>query len=164
MAKKINKQKLLPSLTLIGRREKIDLPSLGIKNLKAKIDSGAFSSSIHCHNIFTKKIKNITYLYFNLLEPTHPKYEETTYEVKEFKQKKIKNSFGQTEFRFMIKLPILIAGQVLETNFTLSNRSEMKYPVLLGRDLLKNRFLIDVSKINLGLKLNNEYRKLKFSK
>ncbi len=145
---------------IIGRRERIDLPSLGIKSLKAKVDTGAFSSSIHCHKIYTKKIKKTNYLYFNLLEPSHPKYEETFYEVSEFKQTKIKNSFGQSETRYLIKLPILISGQILETNFTLSNRSEMKYPVLLGRDLLRGRFLVDVSKINLGAKLNNEHRKL----
>ena len=145
---------------IIGRRERIDLPSLGIKSLKAKVDTGAFSSSIHCHKIYTKKIKKTNYLCFNLLEPSHPKYEETFYEVSEFKQTKIKNSFGQSETRYLIKLPILISGQILETNFTLSNRSEMKYPVLLGRDLLRGRFLVDVSKINLGAKLNNEHRKL----
>lgn len=145
---------------IIGRRERIDLPSLGIKSLKAKVDTGAFSSSIHCHKIYTKKIKKTNYLYFNLLEPSHPKYEETFYEVSEFKQTKIKNSFGQSETRYLIKLPILISGQILETNFTLSNRSEMKYPILLGRDLLRGRFLVDVSKINLGAKLNNEHRKL----
>ena len=154
------KNPIKKKLTIIGRRERIDLPSLGLKSLKAKIDTGAFSSSIHCHKIYTKKIKKTNYLYFNLLEPSHPKYEETFYEVSDFRQKKIKNSFGQSETRYLIKLPILISGQVIETNFTLSNRSEMKYPILLGRDLLRGRFLVDVSKINLGAKLNNEHRKL----
>jgi hypothetical protein len=147
-------------LTIIGRRERIDLPSLGLKGLKAKIDTGAFSSSIHCHKIYTKKIKKIKYLYFNLLDPSHPKYAQTLYEICDFKQKKIKNSFGHTETRYVIKLPILIAGQIIETSFSLSDRSEMKYPILLGRDLLRGKFLVDVSKINQGVKLNNEYRKL----
>jgi hypothetical protein len=147
-------------LIVIGRREAIDLPSLGLKSLKAKIDTGAFSSSIHCHKIYTKKIKKINYLYFNLLDPSHPKYAQTLYEICDFKQKKIKNSFGQTETRYVIKLPILIAGQIIETSFSLSDRSEMKYPILLGRDLLQGKFLVDVSKINQGGKLNNEYRKL----
>jgi hypothetical protein len=156
--KKSKTQKNL-ELSVIGRREIIDLPSLGLKSLKAKIDTGAFSSSLHCHKIYTKKIKKINYLYFNLLDPSHPKYAQTIYEIHDFKQKKIKNSFGQTETRYVIKIPILISGQVIETYFSLSDRSEMKYPILLGRDLLRGRFLVDVSKLNLGLKLNHEHRK-----
>lgn len=140
------------NLTTIGRRERIDLPTLGLRKLRAKIDSGAYGCSIHCHHIKTKKLNGVQFLYFNLLDPSHPKYEQTIYEMRDFKRKKVKNSFGQSEERYVIKLPIMIAGRLLEANFSLSNRSEMKYPILIGRELLKNNFLIDVSKINLGTK------------
>jgi hypothetical protein len=155
MTKNMNPKK---NKIIIGRNEKVDLPSLGLIDLKAKIDTGAFTSVIHCHKIKLVISNKKKFLYFNLLDPGHPKYEKKLFKVTGFSEKKVKNSFGASEIRFAIKTPILIAGRLINTEFTLTDRSEMKYPVLLGRKLLKENFIVDVSKINQGIKENSNFR------
>jgi hypothetical protein len=143
---------------IIGRNEKVDLPNLSLIDLKAKIDTGAFTSVIHCHKIKLVISNRKKFLYFNLLDPGHPKYEKKLFKVTGFSEKKVKNSFGASEIRFAIKTPILIAGKLINTEFTLTDRSEMKYPILLGRKLLKENFVVDVSKVNQGIKANLNFR------
>lgn len=142
----------------IGRNEKVDLPNLALKDLKAKIDTGAYTSVIHCHKIKLVISNKKKYLYFNLLDPGHPKYEKKLFKVTGFTEKKVKNSFGASEIRFAIKTPILVAGKLINAEFTLTDRSEMKYPILLGRKLLNGKFIVDVAKINAGTKANEEKR------
>ena len=64
----------------IGRIEKIDLPKLSLFNLDAKIDTGAYTSSLHCHHIELFTIKNRKWVKFYVLDPDHPEYEETQFE------------------------------------------------------------------------------------
>lgn len=154
MVKKKKKEEKI----IIGRNEKVDLPNLGLKDLKAKIDTGAYTSVIHCHKIKLVISNRKKFLYFNLLDPNHPKYEKKLFKVTGFTEKKVKNSFGASEIRFAIKTPILVAGKLINAEFTLTDRSDMKYPVLLGRKLLNGKFIVDVSKINLGLKANEAKR------
>lgn len=139
---------------LLGRNEKVDLPNLDLLDLRAKIDTGAYTSVIHCHKIKLVVLNKTNYLYFNLLDPGHPKYEKKLFKVTGFTEKRVKNSFGASEIRFAIKTPILIGGKLINAEFTLTDRSEMKYPILLGRKLINGKFIIDVSKKDLGLKAN----------
>ncbi len=138
---------------IIGRKENIDLPSLGVHNIDAKIDTGAYTASIHCHQIKIVKKKNQRVLKFDILDPSYPQYPQKFFYVKNFETKQIKNSFGQVEKRYVIKLPVLIFNISIETEFSLTNRSEMKFPILLGRKFIQNRFVVDVSKINVSRKL-----------
>ena len=64
-----------------------------------------------------------------------------------YSQKKIKNSFGEIEERYIIKTLISIGGKKINTTISLSDRESMRYPVLIGRRLLKGRFLVDVNQI-----------------
>lgn len=138
---------------IIGREELINLPGLGLEKIAAKVDTGAYTSALHVHNIELKKVNGEEVLFFNLLDPSHPRYEEKTLRAKVIKKKKIKNSFGHCEERYIIKMPISIYDRSIEVEFSLTNRCEMKYPVLLGRKLLKQgRFIVDVSRRNLGHK------------
>jgi hypothetical protein len=76
--------------------------------------------------------------------------------TKNFKEKKIKSSFGQIEERFVIKTKIKLFDRVIRAEFSLSDRTEMKYPILLGRKLLRNRFIVDVSLYNLSFNQKNK--------
>lgn len=139
-------------ILLIGRKENIDLPELKLKIVTAKIDTGAYSSSIHCHEI--KKIlrNNQELLRFKVLDPKHPNYNKKIFVFKDFKTTKVKSSNGKSEKRFVIKTKVKIYGKIIATDFTLTDRSDMKYPVLLGRKFLKKDFLVDVSKTNISTK------------
>lgn len=133
------------SIKLIGRREFVDFPSLGILRMEAKIDTGAYTSSIHCENITINYENSKPILYFTLEQG-----EVKTFRFEEFTQKKIKNSFGEMEERFVIKTLIKIGRKRIHSTISLSNRDNMRYPVLIGRRLLKAKFLIDVNQIHTG--------------
>jgi hypothetical protein len=112
----------------------VDFPELGVSGLAAKIDTGAYSSTLHCDEIHLKEKK----LYFRV----HGEKEQC---FTQFTQKNIKNSFGEVEKRYMIKTRIKIAGRLIKSIISLTDRGSMRYPVLIGRKLLKNKFVVDVS-------------------
>jgi hypothetical protein len=135
----MQKQKLT-----VGRRELVGFPELGLYNLQAKVDTGAYTTALHCHDI--REENGI--LYFKLLDPTHPDYNQQEQKFTEYSQKEIKNSFGEVEKRFIIKTVVKIGSKRIKSVISLTDRGNMRYPVLIGRKLLKNRFIVDVSLLN----------------
>ena len=128
----------------IGRREYVDFPELGLFGVIAKIDTGAYTSALHCHDIYEEK----GVLHFKLLDPSHPEYNEQDQKFTDYSQKEIKNSFGEIENRYVIKTIIRMGHKQIKALISLSDREKMRYPVLIGRKLLKNRFVVDVSLLN----------------
>ena len=133
-------KKLKPK-QIIGKKETVDFPDLGIVGIDAKIDTGAYSNTLHCHDIQVKE----KMLCFKVLDPTHPVFSRKEHYFSNFSRKKIKNSFGEVEERYMIKTKIKIAGRVIKSIISLTDRATMRYPVLIGRRLLRNKFVVDVS-------------------
>lgn len=129
---------------IVGRRETVDFPDLGLYGIIAKIDTGAYTTAIHCHEIREEK----GVLYFKLLEPSDPNYSEIEHKYSVYTQKEIKNSFGEIENRYIIKTLIKIGRKRINSLISLTDRGNMRYPVLIGRKLLKNRFIVDVSLLN----------------
>ncbi len=131
---------------IIGRTVLVDLPKLGFTGIAAKTDTGAYYCSLHCHFINVKVEKGKKILCFNLLDPSHPEYQEKTiHYTRKFIEKQIKNSFGDTENRYLIQTGIRIHGRRIKTWISLTDRGTMKYPMLLGSRLLRNKFMVDVS-------------------
>jgi len=123
-------------LKIIGRREFVGFPLLNMNQLVAKIDTGAYSNAIHCKYIELKKDK----LYVKFLD-------DEVHIFSDFAQKKIKNSFGEMEERFIIQIIINLEGKKINTRMSLTDRGNMRYPILIGRRLLKRKFLVDVNLI-----------------
>lgn len=140
---------------IIGRKEKISIPELGLQLVWAKIDTGAYTSSIHAEQIREEEFEGKKILSFQILLPYHPSFSGKTVRFEEYREKKVKNSFGQVENRYLIQTAIRLAGETYVAEFTLSDRSSMKNSILLGRKLLRNRFLVDVT----GSNLSRAYRK-----
>lgn len=132
-------------LRLIGRREFVDFPLLGITGMEGKIDTGAYTSSIHCENITVNYENSKPILYFTIEQNGIREFR-----FEEYAQKKIKNSFGEMEERFVIRTLVKIGKKKIYSTISLSNRDNMRFPVLIGRRLLKNKFLIDVNQIHTG--------------
>ena len=128
----------------IGRREIVDFPELGLLGIEAKIDTGAYTTALHCHDI---KVENGV-LHFKFVDPSHPEYNEQDQVFSEYSQKEIKNSFGEVEVRYIIKTVVKIGKKRIKALISLTDRGNMRYPVLLGRKLLKNRFVVDVALLN----------------
>ncbi len=130
----------------LGRSDRVDLPGLSLEDIQAKIDTGAYTSSLHClrAEIIDGELE------FVLLDEEHPEFTGMKYRFKNFDQREIKNSFGEAELRFVIKTKVKIYDTVIRAEFSLSNRGNLKFPVLLGRKILRHRFLIDVTKKDLS--------------
>lgn len=133
---------------IIGKTDIADLPSFHLHNVKVKVDSGAYTSTIHCSKI-TLTPEGLAVVF---LDETEGGYTGNEVLFKEFRQRKVRSSNGTLEERFSIKGDILLFGEKYLTEFTLSKRNLMRYPILLGRKLLSNQFLIDTAKINLSYK------------
>lgn len=135
---------------VIGSTDHIDLPGFGIFDLPCKIDTGAQTSSIHCERFRIVEKDGVEYLTFKLLDKRFKDMERKTFRFRDFKEKKIRSSFGDIEFRYAVKSTIILFGAEYKITFTLSNRGSMQYPVLIGKRFLKHKFLVDVSQHNLS--------------
>jgi len=135
-------------MEILGRYDRVDLPQLGLFNIHAKVDTGAYTSSLHCHK--AQVIDNV--LEFILLDEEHPEFTGMKLTFREFEERDIKNSFGEVERRFVIITNLKIFSEEITTEFSLSNRGSLKFPILIGRKILRNRFLIDITKKNLSYK------------
>lgn len=131
--------------TIIGRTEVVDFPQLGLAGISARVDTGALTSCIHCADVQIVEIGGNEVVAFTLLDPDHGEYTGRILYADEFATKVIRSSNGQEEERFVITSDIVVAGHTLHTEFTLADREHMSYPVLLGRRLLRGRFLVDVA-------------------
>ena len=131
---------------VIGRTVLVDLPRLGFASIPAKTDTGAYYCSLHCHFINIKIEDGKRVLCFNLLDPSHPEYQDRTiFYRRKFIEKQIKNSFGDSESRFLIHTAVCIHNRRIRAWISLTDRGNMKYPMLLGSRLLRNKFIVDVS-------------------
>lgn len=139
----------------IGRVDKADFPKLSLTDIDVKIDSGAYTSSIHCADIKEITINNNKQLQFILLDKEHPLYNNYTFTTQDYTSKLVKSSNGIAEQRFMIQTEIFIFNTSFPINLTLTERKGMKYPILLGRKFLNKKFIIDPIKKNLSYKLKN---------
>ena len=136
-----------PKLTL-GRREKVDFPDLGLYNIDAKIDTGAYTSSLHCGDVKPVMKKGVPHVSFSLIDKRYEVFDKKKLVWPLHEQTTVKNSFGHKELRYVIKAKIIIYNTLYDIELTLADRSLMEFPVLLGRKLLKKNFMVDVSKIN----------------
>jgi hypothetical protein len=137
-------------MRIIGRREFVNLPLLGLAAIEAKIDTGAYTSSLHCENITVNYENSKPILYFTIEQNTDVSASSQTFRFEEFTTKKIKNSFGEMEERFVIKTFVHIGKKKIRSSISLSNRDSMRYPLLIGRRLIKGKFLVDVNNIHTG--------------
>ncbi len=127
--------------TTIGRSERISFKQADIHGLPAKIDTGAYRSSIWATKIKEKD----GMLHFTLLGPSSPFYSGIELTTDVYKTIIVENSFGHRERRYSVFLSVEIVGNKINSNFTLANRGMKKYPALIGRKMLRNRFIVDVS-------------------
>ncbi|MFD2532248.1 ATP-dependent zinc protease family protein [Gracilimonas halophila] len=136
-------------LKIIGRLEQVDLPEWEFYALEAKIDTGAFTSSLHCHHIEPFKKGDANWIRFYLLDPDHESYNDRKIEMPIHDQREVKSSNGEKELRYFIQTKINFFDGSYTIEFSLTDRSAMKYPLLIGRKFLKKGpFIVDVTSTN----------------
>jgi glutathione synthase/RimK-type ligase-like ATP-grasp enzyme len=128
-------------LTNIGNVELVSLPDERLTAVPAKIDTGADSSAIWASDIKEESGQ----LSFLLFDKKSPFYSGKKHETGKYGVVSIKNSFGKTEVRYRVPLVVDIAGRRIRARVTLADRSNNKYPILIGRKTLSGKFLVNVS-------------------
>jgi hypothetical protein len=130
-------------LPVMGWREWLSLPDLGIQAIKAKIDSGARSSAIHAFDIKTRSVRGRTRLRFKVHPYQHDSHETWESEAYAIDKRQIRNSGGSTELRYVILTTVQLDEYQWPIELTLTNRDVMGFRMLLGRQAVRGRFLID---------------------
>ncbi len=136
---------------VIGRIDKADFPSLDLFDIDIKIDTGAYTSSIHCHKVVVEDgvLKCLFY------DEGHPHYNGKEILFKTFTKAKVKSSNGIVQNRYKVKTTIILFDKKYSINLTLSTRDDMKYPVLIGRKFLSKKFIVDVNLKNVSYNKKN---------
>jgi len=133
--------------TILGWREWVSLPELGIEYIKAKVDTGARTSALHAFKI--KKLKGDSGKK-RLRVWIHPRQrsteEEVVIDVDLFDRREVSDSGGHKEERYVIKTPVRVGEREIEIELTLTNRDPMGFRMLLGRTALRNGFLVNPKK------------------
>lgn len=130
------------NVTVVGAFETVAFPLFGIDGIKAKIDTGAYTGALHCTKISEEKTGTNKVLRFSPFDRP-----EVTIIAEEFIVRYVKSSNGDSQKRYFIETTITVQGKNYPIALSLANRSEMKWPVLIGRRFLrKNNFLVDVTK------------------
>lgn len=129
--------------TLIGNQEWCSLPELGVLAVKARVDSGARTSSIHAFNLKAFDRDGDEWVRFEI----HPlQNDETTIvqcEHKVIDRRDVKSSSGAVENRYVIATPLRLGEQTWNIELTLTNRDAMGFRMLLGREAMGGRVIID---------------------
>lgn len=126
---------------IIGSTEYVEVED--VKNIPAKIDTGADSSSIWASDIAVEKDGTLS---FKLFDKQSPLYTGQPIERKDYRVKIVRSSNGDEEIRYQVGLSLSVRGKKIRAMFTLADRSKNNFPILIGRRTLKGKFLVDVSK------------------
>ncbi|PQJ31732.1 peptidase [Nonlabens arenilitoris] len=124
---------------IIGRTDRADFPKLEIENLDIKIDTGAYTSSIHCTDI----VEENGILLATLLDEAHEQYHGKQMKFEEYEITSVRSSNGTSELRYEVQANIRLFSKLWKISLTLSNREQMRYPVLIGRKFLSSKFIVD---------------------
>lgn len=124
---------------IVGWRELVDLPELGLSGIPAKIDTGARTSSLHAEVLedFTRDGEQYVRFCVDWGGVRH-QCEAIHVDIRG-----ITSSNGETQRRYVIKTPLTIGGKTHRVEISLADRSDMKFPMLIGRSSLRRRFVVD---------------------
>lgn len=139
-------KELKTEMEFVGWRESVSLPAFKLKDLKAKIDTGAKTSALHADEIEYIVVRNKKYVCFVLVSDDGKKHKIKTPFIEE---REIKSSTGQKTIRPVVKTVIKMGKSEFEIEITLINRDLMGFKMLIGREALNGRFLINPARSNL---------------
>ena len=125
----------------MGGRELVHLPELGLHNVPAKIDTGARTSSLH--GVVLDKFERDGAEYVRFAVDFERQHVRQVCEAVHVDRRGITSSNGETQFRYVIKTPLTIGKREFRAEISLADRSDMKFPMLIGRSALRRRFVVD---------------------
>ncbi len=139
---------------VIGWREWVGLPELGIAKIKAKIDTGARTSALHAFSLHPFIEQGKHKISFDIHPFQHNTNNLITCVADIVDKRLVTDSGGHEEERYVIKTPIIIAGQLLPIEITLTERENMLFRMLLGRSALRRKFIVNPARSFITTKKN----------
>jgi len=127
---------------IVGRAEEVSFPEFDLEKIPARIDTGARTSALWASNIH---VVNDT-LYFTFFDESSAFYTGKEAAFTDFAEQMVASSNGMIERRYKVKLLIKLKGKKVRASFTLTNRATQVYPILVGRNILLGKFIVDVKK------------------
>lgn len=134
-----------PDQVIAGWREWVSLPGVGVAHLKAKLDTGARSSAIHAFNLRAFDRDGRDWVRFEIHPWQRSAEDAVEVELPVVDKRQVRSSNGQVEERYAVELDVALVGRTIRTVVTLSNRDEMGFRMLVGREALADGFLVDSS-------------------
>lgn len=134
----------------VGWREWVRLPTLGDVHVKAKVDTGARTSALHAFDLELTEEGDDLWADFEIhpLQDGDEGARRVRARVEELRR--VKSSTGHAQDRPLIRVPVVVAGESYEVDLTLTSRDEMGFRMLLGRQALRRRFVVDPARSFLG--------------
>lgn len=127
----------------VGWREWLALPELGISWLEAKVDTGAKTSALHAYTLKYFESDGLAYVAFDLHPNRHDSGQSVSCQARVIDQRVVSDSGGHKEKRYVIRSPVQLAGRSWPIEITLTNRENMAYRMLLGREAMRGRLIVD---------------------
>jgi hypothetical protein len=131
------------SVRAIGWREFVGLPELGIRSIKAKVDTGARSSSLHAYGIVEFEQDGERWVRFQVHPIQHNDSKIITASALVLDKRPVRSSSGQVSERYVISTMLKLMGEIWPIELTLARRDQMGFRMLLGREAIRGRFLVD---------------------
>lgn len=127
---------------IVGRAERLSFPELEVENVPARIDTGAKTSSIWVSKVTFKDGSLVAVLFGE----DHELYTGKEIHFDKYDLTVVSTSTGEEQQRYKVRLLVKIKGKKVRAWFTLADRSTQVYPVLIGRNVLLGKFVVDVKK------------------
>ena len=140
-------EKKLPT---IGWREWVELPDLGIARIKAKVDTGARSSSLHAFDVEVFERDGVSWARFRVHPDQRRDARVLELEAKVLETRSVRSSSGEAAMRPVIETSVTLLGRTWPIELTLANRDQMGFRMLLGRQAFRSRFLVDAGRSYYG--------------
>ena len=128
---------------IVGSEEWCSLPGLGLPAIKARVDSGAATSSLHAFNIVPFQRDGELWISFEVHPLQNDRSVVVRHEAPVLEQRSVRNTSGISENRYVIREELVLGEQRWPIELTLTNRDAMGYRMLLGREAMVGRVLVD---------------------
>lgn len=130
-------------LPVIGWREWVALPDLGVDYIKVKVDTGARTSSLHAFDLEESVRDGVAVVRFMIHPEQRRAHPEVPVELPLVARRRVRDSGGRSELRPVVETEVSLHGQRWPIELTLTRRDAMGFRMLLGRQAIRNRFLVD---------------------
>jgi len=138
------------SYTLAGWREWVSLPGVGVGWVKAKLDTGARTSAIHAFDLEELEKDGAPWVRYSLHPWQGSDEDAVDVESPVLDVRPVRSSSGHAEERYVVMMDVSLVGRVVTAEMTLSRRDEMGFRMLVGREALRQGYVVDPGRSYLG--------------